>query len=316
MRFPAWRSGLILGIVLVGAGCTSRSSTDEQKKVEELQAQLDDVKKQLAAKGEGEAAAPAQPAAPAVSAERPATAASGAGRQAPKAQPPGPPGYVTTEQGQNAATQYSQDKAKVKGALEEQTAINQQQASTNQQVQGQIEELKPREYTIPSGTVIPVRTTTELSTSKLSNGSVFDALLEKSLVVNGTTIAPEGAPVTGVVVSSDPGGRVKGVASLSVTIRTIAGVRDQTIRVKASSHSVDADTTKGRDAKRTGVMTGVGAAIGAIAGGGKGAAIGAGAGAAAGVGTNAATRGAAAVIPAETVIPFTLTAPSTVVVRP
>lgn len=276
MRFPAWRSGLILGIMLAGAGCTSKSSTDEQKKVDELQAQLDDLKKQVAAKEE----------------------------------PVAPPAQ------QPAAEQYSQDKAKVKGALEEQHAINQQQASANQQVQAQIEDLKPREYTIPSGTVIPVRTTTELSTSKLSNGSVFDALLEKSLVVDGKTIAPEGAPVTGVVVSSDPGGRVKGVASLSVTIRTIAGVRDQTIRVKASSHSVDADTTKGRDAKRTGVMTGVGAAIGAIAGGGKGAAIGAGAGAAAGVGTNAATRGAAAVIPAETVIAFTLTAPSTVVVHP
>ena len=160
-----------------------------------------------------------------------------------------------------------------------------------------------------------MRTTTALSTSTLSNGSVFSALLEKSLVVDGTTIAPEGAAVTDVVVSSDPGGRVKGVASLSVTINTIAGLRDQTIRVKASSHSVDAETTKGRDAKRTGVMTGLGAAIGAIAGGGKGAAIGAGAGAAAGVGTNAATRGEAAVIPAETVIAFTLTAPSTVVVR-
>ncbi len=310
MRFPAWRFGLLLGVFLAGAGCSSKSSTDEQKKVDELQAQLDDVKKQLAAKDE-QAATP-QPASAAKPAERPATTRSSNRSQAPRAQPPN---TVTTDQAQNASEQDSPDKARVRGAIEEQNTINQQQASTNQQVQGQIEELKPREYTIPSGTIIPVRTTTALSTSTLSNGSVFSALLEKSLVVDGTTIAPEGAAVTGVVVSSDPGGRVKGVASLSVTINTIAGLRDQTIRVKASSHSVDAETTKGRDAKRTGVMTGLGAAIGAIAGGGKGAAIGAGAGAAAGVGTNAATRGEAAVIPAETVIAFTLTAPSTVVVR-
>ena len=56
--------------------------------------------------------------------------------------------------------------------------------------------------------------------------------------------------------------------------------------------------------------------MGAIAGGGKGAAIGAGAGAATGVGANMATRGKAAVIPAETLIEFTLAAPTTVVVQP
>jgi outer membrane murein-binding lipoprotein Lpp len=71
MRFPAWRFGLLLGVFLAGAGCSSKSSTDEQKKVDELQAQLDDVKKQLAAKDE-QAATP-QPASAAKPAERPAT---------------------------------------------------------------------------------------------------------------------------------------------------------------------------------------------------------------------------------------------------
>ena len=128
-----------------------------------------------------------------------------------------------------------------------------------------------------------------------------------------TVLAAQGAHVGGVVVLSDPGGRVKGVASIDVTIRSIAGRKDHTIRLKADSYSATANTSKGRDAKRTGIMTGAGAVIGAIAGGGKGAAIGAGAGAAAGVGTNMATRGKAAVIPAETLIEFKLSAPSTVV---
>ena len=79
--------------------------------------------------------------------------------------------------------------------------------------------------------------------------------------------------------------------------------------------SVEAGTTKGRDAKRTGIAAGAGAVIGAIAGGGKGAAIGAGAGAAAGVVANMATRGQAAEIPTETLIEFTLSAPATVVFR-
>jgi hypothetical protein len=303
-----------------GAACRSQESAEQQKKVDELQAQLDDAKKQLEAKEEqakaaeappaepvpAPAAAPApQPAAPKAAGKPAAKAKAGAKPAAPEAKPQ----YLTAEQGQQAKEQYAQDKEKVKGAFAE-------QAQTNEQVQQQIEELKPRELTLPAGTVIPVRTTTELSTKTLADGSVFDAVLEKGILVDGTLVAPQGAHVTGVVVSSDPGGKVKGVASLEVTIRQIAGVKDQTIRVKANTFSTAADTSKGRDAKRTGILAGAGAVVGAIAGGGKGAAIGAGAGAATGVGANMATRGKAAVIPAETLIEFTLAAPTTVVVQP
>jgi len=237
-------------------------------------------------------------------------------KRVPAAGATGSPKYVTAEQGEKAVDQYAADKTKVKDAFEQQQAVNQEQARTNDQVQQQIEELKPREYTIPAGTVIQVRNATELSSSKLSNGAVFDCVLERPLSVDETVLAARGAHVTGLVVSSDPGGRVKGVASMAVTIRAIAGVRDQSIRVRADSYGAQADTTKGRDAKRTGILAGAGAVVGAIAGGGKGAAIGAGAGAATGVGVNAATRGKAAVIPAETLMEFRLSSPVTVVVRP
>jgi len=313
---------------LGGVACKSQKAAEDQKKVDELQAQLDDANKQLAAKEQQPAPAetpraepPPPPAAakseaPKSGAAKPAAGRSGAAK--PAAAGDKTPEYLTAEQGQKAKEQYAhdkdkareeytQDKEKVKGAFAEQT-------QTNQQVQTQIEELKSREYTLPVGTVIPVRTTTELTT-KLSSGAVFEALLEKALVIDGTVLAPHGAHVTGVVVSSDPGGRVKGVASLAVTIRQIAGARDHPIRVKADNFSAEADTSKGKDAKRTGILAGAGAVVGAIAGGGKGAAIGLGAGAATGVGANMATRGKAAVIPAETLIDFTLTAPTTVIVR-
>jgi len=308
---------------LGGAACSSQKSADQQK-VQELQAQLDQTKKELAAKQEQAKTAettPAEPqpaapppaeappaAAPAKpQATKPAGAKSAAAKPAKPATPAGEQ-YVTAEQGKKASEQYAQDKAKVKGAFEE-------QAQTNDQVQQQIHELKSLDYTIPAGTMIAVRNTTELSTSKHANGSVFEAVLEQPLVVSGTVLAPQGAPVTGVVVLSDPGGRVKGVASMDVTIRSIAGARNNTIRVTAGNYGVEAGTSKGRDAKRTGVMAGAGALVGAIAGGGKGAAIGLGAGAAAGVGTNMATKGKAAVIPAETLMEFTLTAPATVTLR-
>jgi hypothetical protein len=320
--------GVAIAALVGGAACRAQKSA-EDKKVEELQAQLDEAKKQLAEK-EAQAA-PAQPAAPeaqpatpqAQPAPAPAPAAAKpAPSQASKGKPKAPPAaaaapdYVTAEQGQQAKEQYAQDKEKVKGAFEQQQAVNQEQARTNEQVQQQIEELKPREYTIPAGTVIPVRNTRELSTKTLAEGSVFDCVLERALVVDGTTLARSGAHVTGVVVSSDQGGRVKGVASMLVTIRSITGVNSQPIQVRADSYGAQADTSKGKDAARTGILAGAGAVVGAIAGGGKGAAIGAGAGAATGVGVNAATRGKAAVIPAETLMEFRLSSPVTVVARP
>jgi hypothetical protein len=319
-KHGSWIAVSLVLAVVGGAACKSQESAEQQKKVDELQAQLDDAKKQLAAKEEQAKAAeapPAEPVPPPAAAPAPQPAATkAAGKPAAKpkagakpAAPEAKPQYLTAEQGQQAKEQYAQDKEKVKGAFAE-------QAQTNEQVQQQIEELKPRELTLPAGTVIPVRTTTELSTKTLADGSVFDAVLEKGILVDGTLVAPQGAHVTGVVVSSDPGGKVKGVASLEVTIRQIAGIKDQAIRVKANTFSTAAETSKGRDAKRTGILAGAGAVVGAIAGGGKGAAIGAGAGAATGVGANMATRGKAAVIPAETLIEFTLAAPTTVVVQP
>jgi hypothetical protein len=204
------------------------------------------------------------------------------------------------------------------GAAERQTATGAAAAKQNEEnarLRRELEAMKPREFTLPAGTIIAVRTTSELSTAKVKDGSMFETVLEKDLVVDGTTLAKAGALVTCVVVSADQGGRVKGTASLSVAARSIAGAGNNPIPIKTDSYLVDAASTKGRDAKRTGIATAIGAGIGAIAGGGSGAAIGAGAGAAAGVGANMATRGEAAVIPTETLIEFALSAPATVVMR-
>ena len=141
-------------------------------------------------------------------------------------------------------------------------------------------------------------------------------MLEHDLKSGETVLAKAGARVNGFVVDSDPGGRVKGVASLSVGVRSIFGVKGNAIAVTTDSFTAEAQSTKKKDAVRTGVATGVGALIGGIAGGGKGAAIGAGVGAGAGVGTAVATRGDAAVIPAETLIDFKLVAPVKVTIQP
>jgi sRNA-binding protein len=174
---------------------------------------------------------------------------------------------------------------------------------------------KPKVFTLAAGTALPIRTTTAMSTKTAKAGATFEASLTAPLTVDGEVLAPAGAAVTGVVVDSDDGGRVKGKATISIALKTIA-TKYGPVAVQTDSKQAVAQSTVKKDVVRGGIMTGAGAAIGAIAGGGKGAAIGAGIGGAAGVGTAMATKGAAATFPAETPLSFTLKAPVTVTEKP
>ena len=330
MTIQPFRTTALVLAAAIATACGSQSSNTDQR-LAELKKKLADTQQQLAeateqappeqAPASVEQAAPATPAPAAAPAplQKPTRAAA---RQAATAKPANttPPRPTTPPESQKymaaaAADQAAKD-AETQRLLDEQRAVNAKQAETNAQLQQQVEQLKPKDVTLPSGAIIPVRTTAELSTAKLSNGSTFEALLERDLESGDTVLAKAGTRVTGYVVSSDPGGRIKGTASLTVGVRSVVGVKGNVIALTTDSYTADAQSTKKRDATRTGIATGVGAIIGGIAGGGSGAAIGAGAGAAAGVGANAATRGEAAVIPAEELIEFRLTSPVTVVMQP
>ncbi len=126
-------------------------------------------------------------------------------------------------------------------------------------------------------------------------------------------IAKKGARVEGVIIDSDPGDKVKGVASITVALESVTLADGRTVRLATSHFTHQAKTTKKKDATKIGVGAGVGAAIGAIAGGGKGAAIGAGVGGAAGTGAVLATRGDPVVIGAESHLSFTLRTPVTII---
>jgi len=172
----------------------------------------------------------------------------------------------------------------------------------------------PKPVTVPAGTPIVIRTTAALSTKEAKNGDRFQATLAEPLVVDGVTLAPKGAEVEGVIVESDPGGRVKGVAQLSIALRSIRTASGN-VEIQTDAHVAQAKSSVKKDVTRGAIMTGVGAAIGAIAGGGKGAAVGAGVGAGAGTATAMATRGEPATIPAESVLTFRLKSPVTVTVK-
>lgn len=173
---------------------------------------------------------------------------------------------------------------------------------------------KPRAMTfiLPEGTPLVVRTTTALSTTTQVSGQAFTAHLEQPLVLNGREVAARGAELEGRIVSSDKGGRVKGRAALAVQMTRLHTAGGRGVEISTTTISQRANATKTKDAVKVGIGSGVGAAVGAIVGGGKGAAIGAAAGAGAGSGVVLATHGDSAVIPAETVLHFTLISPATV----
>ena len=153
-------------------------------------------------------------------------------------------------------------------------------------------------------------TTSTLSTKKNKSGDSFVATLARPIADGDWLIANRGATVEGVIVNSDPGGRVKGVASIAVKLTRLTLADGRKVELATSPVTRQARTTKKKDAAKIGIGAGIGAAIGAIAGGGKGAAIGAAAGGGAGTATVLATRGDPATISAESQLTFRLNSPA------
>jgi hypothetical protein len=170
----------------------------------------------------------------------------------------------------------------------------------------------PVTHTLAAGTAVKIRTTNQLSTKTSTSGSPFEASLDAPLAADGYVIATRGAAVQGVITESDDGGRIKGRASLSLSLRHITLADGRNLAIQTDSEGARAASGVKKDALKVGIASGIGAAIGAIAGGGRGAAIGAGAGAAGGTGLVLGTKGQAAVIAAESLLTFRLTAPVTV----
>jgi hypothetical protein len=143
-----------------------------------------------------------------------------------------------------------------------------------------------------------------LSTETAKTSDLFEATLEESVYENGRLVARKGAQAEGQVVDSDKGGRVKGVASLTVKLMRFQLSSGKFAEISAEPIMIEANATKSEDATKIALTTGIGAGVGALIAGGKGAAVGAATGAATGTGVVLATRGDPAVIPSEAVLTF------------
>lgn len=170
-----------------------------------------------------------------------------------------------------------------------------------------------REVTVPSGTALNVALETAVSSDQSKVEDTVRAVLTKSIVVDGTTVVPEGATLVGNVLEVHQSGRVKGRASVAFRF-TRLHVREETQAIRTPRISREAEATKSDDAKKIGVGAGAGALIGAVAGGKKGAAIGGVVGAGAGTGAVLATRGEEVRLGAGTRIRTMLEAPIKILV--
>lgn len=161
---------------------------------------------------------------------------------------------------------------------------------------------------IPQGTQLQIRMIDSLSSANARPGQTFRATLEQAVVVNGRTLYPRGADVTGQVISAKSSGRLSAPGELELALTAIAvngasyPIAVEPIRMKGESHTKSNVTKIGGGAA-------AGAVVGAIAGGGKGAVIGAGVGAAGGTAVAAATGKKESTIESEAVLGFVTSAP-------
>jgi hypothetical protein len=164
-------------------------------------------------------------------------------------------------------------------------------------------------FVVPKGTLIVVRLAADVSSATAHVGDRVQGFLDQDLAADGRMVAPRGAKVYGVVSAVDGGSKMKGQATISVTL-TDMKVGDKVLAVKTDPVSSVGGT--GTGTKKVVGGAAIGAAIGAIANGGEGAAIGAAVGAGAGGVATAASSVKPAVIAAQSPQAFALAVPLTV----
>lgn len=168
--------------------------------------------------------------------------------------------------------------------------------------------------TVPERTDLTVVLQQTISTASNRSGDTFKATVASPVVVDGVTVIPKDAQVTGHIIDARESGRLKGIARLDLTL--------DSVEVNGATYDIATgdEGRRGRNHnKRNGVLigggAGLGAIIGGIAGGGPGAAIGGAVGAGAGTAGAAYTGKKDIRVPAEAVMTFRLVRPVTVSVK-
>jgi hypothetical protein len=159
--------------------------------------------------------------------------------------------------------------------------------------------------TIPAGTSLTFTLGETISTETSESGDTFTATLADAVVIDGRELIPAGATATGQIAEAVESGRVRGRASIRLTISEVEHDGDSYDLETSEYHAV-AEASTGEDAATIGAGAGIGAAVGAVLGGGDGAAKGAAIGGGGGTAVVLATTGDDIELPAGTRITFVL----------
>jgi hypothetical protein len=170
-----------------------------------------------------------------------------------------------------------------------------------------------REVTIPAGTVLPLRLTSNVGSDISGMEDPVHAQLRRTIVVRGIGALPAGSAVSGYVTEADRSAKVKGRARVGFRFNTVTA-RGESYRMSTSSVVRQAPGTKKKDAAKIAIPAAAGAIIGGIADGKKGAAIGTAVGGGAGTGVVLATRGQEVRLGRGAVVSVRLLKPLTVLV--
>lgn len=161
---------------------------------------------------------------------------------------------------------------------------------------------------VPAGSVLTVRTNSEISANSNQPGTGFQAVVAQPVASGGRVAIPAGVAVTGIIVQAKQGGKIKGSSELALQLTSLH-LRNNTYTLHTNQF-VQQQKGKGKRTAKIGVGGAAGGAlIGGIAGGGKGAAIGSLVGGGAGVAGSAMTGNKELEIPAESLLSFKLTQP-------
>src|SRR5689334_15001577 len=123
--------------------------------------------------------------------------------------------------------------------------------------------LVPDSVTVPAGTAVSVRLQSTLSSASNRAGDHFAATLDEPIVVDGRTIAPRGAAVSGRVVAARPSGRLHNSGYLRLALTSIV-IEGKPVPIQSSSIFSSGGAHKKRNAVLIGGGAGTGAVIGAL----------------------------------------------------
>lgn len=170
------------------------------------------------------------------------------------------------------------------------------------------------ERTVPAASVIGIRLDTSVSSETARVEDRVTARVTRDVNIDGQTVIPAGAELTGTVTLVDRGGKMRDRARIGVRFDTLTLASREHLPIQTETIFRDGESPSNEASSKIGASAVIGTILGAVIGGKKGAAIGAAAGAGGGTAAVMAGDRNEAAISAGAPLTVRLTAPVTILV--